>query len=270
MSTAPAIQETVVETWGGRVRLRVKVSGTGPPLIYLHPLGGLMWDPFLTRLAHTHTVYAPELPGTSTADAFAIHQIDDVFDLVLAYEEALRSLAITGAPVIGQSFGGMLAAELAACFPDHVTQLVLLAPAGLWLEHHPWSLELLTGPPDNLPGFLFADPDSAPARAMLAMPTDPGEALEAQVQLIWAMGCGAKFLWPIPDRGLAKRLHRITADTLIIWGEQDHAIPVAYAHEFAARITNSHVEILPHCGHIPQIEQPDTTHTLITKFLNPK
>lgn len=55
----------------------------------------------------------------------------------------------------------------------------------------------------------------------------------AGASMVWALGCTGKFCWPIPDRGLAKRLHRVTAPTLIVWGEEDGLFSVAYAEEFA-------------------------------------
>jgi pimeloyl-ACP methyl ester carboxylesterase len=99
------------------------------------------------------------------------------------------------------------------------------------------------------------------------MPEEPDALVTAQAALVWALGCTAKLCWPIPDRGLHKRLHRITAPTLIIWGEDDKLISVAYADEFQQRIAGSQVEIIPRCGHIPQVEQIDTTYALVSKFL---
>lgn len=113
MST-PHIHERVIDVWDGRVRLRTRVAGAGPPLVYLHAAAGLMWDPFLTRPCDSYTVYAPEFPGTSPADPYAIHQLDDLWDVVLAYEQALRELGLGAAALVGHCFGGMLAAELAA------------------------------------------------------------------------------------------------------------------------------------------------------------
>jgi pimeloyl-ACP methyl ester carboxylesterase len=52
-------------------------------------------------------------------------------------------------------------------------------------------------------------------------------------------------LWPVPDRGLSKRLHRVTAPTLVIWGEDDALIPVHYAREFGRLISSSRVEVIP-------------------------
>jgi serine/threonine protein kinase len=85
---------------------------------------------------------------------------------------------------------------------------------------------------------------------------------------IWAMGCVAKFLWPVPDRGLSKRLHRLSAPTLVIWGEDDALIPVHYAQEFGRLIPDSRVEVIPDCGHVPQVEQAEATAALVKEFLD--
>ena len=71
----------------------------------------------------------------------------------------------------------------------------------------------------------------------------------------------------MPDKGLAKRLHRIEAPTLIIWGKQDALISSEYAAELATRISDSRVEMIDRCGHIPQVEQPDQTMAVVSDFL---
>jgi len=259
--------EKVAATWNNRIRLRFEIRGSGPALVYLHPAGGLFWDEFLARLTQHYTVYAPVFPGTSPDDTFAIHELDDIFDVVLAYEQALRSLGLEDVPVVGQSFGGMLAAELSACFPRLFSKVVLLDPAGLWNEEHPWSLDFISAPPEQLPGLLFKDPTADGPRSMFPPPSGPEEALDQAVAGIWTFGCMAKFLWPVPDRGLRKRLHRVTAPTLIMWGEDDRLIPVAYAEEFGRLIPHSRVELVPECGHIPQVEHTDRTYRAVTEFL---
>lgn len=262
-----AVEHRTVAVWQDRVDLGVRVVGHGPPLVYLHPAGGLSWDPFLGALAERYTLHAPEFPGTTAGDPWAIHQVDEVFDAVLIYEEALRALGVAGAPVVGQSFGGMLAAELASAFPELFGKVVLLDPAGLWLDDHPIRLDFMSCPPQDVPGLLFADPTGPAARAMFAPPDDPALALEGAVSLVWAMGCTAKLLWPVPDRGLSKRLHRLHAPTLVVWGEQDALIPVAYAEEWGRRIADCRVEIVADCGHIPQVEQSGATLALVEAFL---
>ena len=257
-----------VPIWDDRSALRVQIKGSGPPILYLHPAGGMAWDPFLDDLATDHTVYAPEFPGTSPGDPDAVSELDEIFDVVVAYEEAVRALGLDGSVVIGQSFGGMLAAELAACYPALFSKVVLLDPAGLWNTEHPFSLDFMACPPWEIPGMLFHDVTCAGAQAMFAPPADPSAALDGAVALVWAIGCTAKFLWPIPDRGLHKRLHRVSAPTLVLWGENDSLIPVAYAEEFGRRITGSRVVKVPACGHIPQVEQPEVTTRTVREFLS--
>lgn len=264
--TTPAITEETVEVWNGRITMRVKVAGAGAPLLYLHPAAGLAWDPFLSHLAERYTVYAPEFPGTSVGDPYAIHQIDDLSDVVLAYEELVRKLGLVKPVVIGQSFGGMLASELAAAFPDLPQALVVLDPIGLWLEEHPPANWVAT-PADKLPQLLFHDPVGPAAQAALALPDDPEQQRAAIAGLVWAFGCTGKFAWPIPDRGLRDRLHRIAARTLIVWGRDDKLVDVAYAGEFADAITGSKVAIFDNCGHIPQVEAYEQTVETVDAFL---
>ena len=78
--------------------------------------------------------------------------------------------------------------------------------------------------------------------------------------------------WPHHDIGccradLGARLHRVAAPTLIVWGEDDALIPSAYAREFGSRIAGSRVEILPDCGHIPQLERGAETLEMVRGFL---
>jgi pimeloyl-ACP methyl ester carboxylesterase len=265
-SNPPAISQEVFDVWDKKLTIRVNVAGTGAPVLYLHPAGGLAWDPFLYHLAERHTVYAPEFPGTSAGDPYAIHVIDELSDLVLAYEEVVRRLGLEQPVVVGPAFGGMLAAELAVHFPALPGKLVLLNPLGLWRDDRPVS-NLMTKPPGELPALLFHDPTSTIAQAALKLPDDPDEARAATAARIWALGSTGKFIWPIPDRGLRGRLHRISARTLIVWGRQDRVISAEYASEFADHIADSKVALIDNCGHLPQVEQFTQTAAVVDDFL---
>lgn len=160
----------------------------------------------------------------------------------------------------------MLSLELAATFPSLFKKLIALGPAGLWNEAAPvtnW-VEL---PPQALPGVLFKYPDAPAARAMLAMPDDPEMAVKIGAQFAWNFGVTGKMVWPIPERGLHKRLHRINIPTLIIWGEDDALIPSSYAEEFGKRIKGSSVHVVKDCGHVPQVERLEATLELVKPFL---
>ena len=259
------ITERTVSVWGGRLDLTVQVAGHGPPLVYLHSAAGLAWDPFLERLASDYTIYAPQVPGTTPGKPDAIRELDDIWDLVLVYEETIRRLGLDGSVVIGQSFGGMLACELAASFPALFSRVIVLDPIGLWLDEHPVA-NWVSASPEEVAAMLFTDPTGEVARAAMALPDDPDAMIAAIVALNWAIGCTAKFVWPIPDKGLAKRLHRIEAPTLVVWGKDDKLISSAYAEEFGRHIVGSRVEVLDECGHIPQLEQPEKTLALVTDF----
>lgn len=260
-------RDETVEVWDGRLTLHVKVAGDGPPLVFFHPLPGLAWQPLLDQLAERHTVYAPEHPGTSPGDPQAIAQVQTFLELMLVYDEALGALGLDRPAAIGQSFGGMVAADLAATFPRLFSRLVLLSPIGLWRDDAPIPLmEMVAGPPEAVPGYLFAHPDSPAALAAQALPRDPDQIPKAIAQSTWNIGCTTKFAWPIADHGLRRRLHRIAVPTLVVWGRQDALVPVAYAADFAA-ITGSQVEVLDDCGHAVQVDQPERTWTVVSKFL---
>jgi pimeloyl-ACP methyl ester carboxylesterase len=236
--------------------------------VFLHPASGLAWDPFLADLSAQRTVYAPLVPGTSPADPDAIDEVRDLWELVLLEQEGLLALGLEGADLVGASFGGMLACELQATFPGMFGKLVLLDPIGLWRDDAPVTNWMMT-PPAELPALLFADPSSPAAQEMFTLPEDPGEMADAIAATTWAMGCTAKFVWPVPDRGLARRLHRVTAPTLVIWGAQDALISAVYAEEFGKRIKGARVEVLEGCGHAPHVEKREETLRLLQEFLTP-
>ena len=262
------VRDEVLEVCDGRLRLHVKVAGNGPPLVFFHPLPGLEWQPLLDRLAEDHTVYAPEHPGTSPGDPQAIREVYTFWELLLAYEEALRALGLERPAVVGMSFGGMVAADLAASFPQVPSRLVLMSPIGLWRDDAPIRLvEMITGPPEEVQSYLFKYPESEAAQALMALPDDPDRVPTAIAQGAWNVGCTTKFAWPIADHGLARRLHRIAVPTLVLWGRDDALVPVAYAEEFSKRIKGSRVEVIGDCGHALQGDQPEQTFNLVTEFV---
>jgi pimeloyl-ACP methyl ester carboxylesterase len=262
----PVITEEAVPVWNGKLTIRVKIAGTGSPVVYLHPASGLRWDPFLSRLALTHTVYAIEFPGTSNGDPYAIHLIDRLSDVVLIYEEVLRTLGLHRCTIIGQSFGGMLAAELVAAYPEIAARAVLLTPIGLWREDLPVARWLETAPED-IPALMFHDPSSPGALSLLALPEDPDIAAAAIAAQTWAIGVIGKFTWPIPDRGLRARLHRVTVPTLVLWGRQDRLNPMEYAEQWQTELADCRLVVIDECGHIPQAEKLAETLTAVNEFL---
>jgi pimeloyl-ACP methyl ester carboxylesterase len=262
-----AAEERRIRLWQGRVETRVEITGDGPPLVFLHGPWGVRGDrDFLERLASGHRIYAPSHPGTTPQDPDAIHQLDEWWDLVVYHGELFDRLGLETPPLIGHSFGGMLACEIAAAMPGRVSKLVLINPLGLWRDDLPVKNWMIL-PEDQRRATLFADPAGAAAERFFKLPADPAARVEAQAAFIWSLACTGKFVWPIPDKGLKKRIHRIAAPTLIIWGAADQVIAPAYAHEFAGRIAGARVELIDHAGHLPHLEQPHVVARLVRGFL---
>jgi pimeloyl-ACP methyl ester carboxylesterase len=159
----------------------------------------------------------------------------------------------------------MVAAELAAVFPARATKLVLVSPLGLWLDQAP-SADVVTLPADDLPAALFRDPHSAVAREWAQMPEKDEANVAAQIESIQRRAAMAKFVWPIPDKGIKKRLHRVTAPTLVLWGDADRVNPIVYAEEWQRRIKGSAVRYLPG-GHMVLLESPDAAAKAVMEFL---
>ena len=247
---------------------KVKVGGNGPPLLYLHSAGGPLWDPFIEGLCESHTVYAPHHPGTGETVRESIYAVESLWDLILIYDETLDALNLSSIPVVGTSFGGMMACELAAYRPERVSKMILLDPIGLWREDAPVAQYMLM-PPEQLVATLYKHLDAPAVQAALQMPTDPKQVAVIVADLVWALGATGKFVWPIPDKGLKKRVHRIAAPTLIVWGQADTVIAPAYAHEFARRITGARLALIANAGHLPHLERPDEVVPLVRKFLLP-
>jgi len=256
-----------LKLWQGRIATELEVAGSGPPLLYLHGPWGLAPDRgFIARLTEGRTVYAPKFPGTSRGDHEAVHALDGWLDLAVYHGELLDALKLSAPAVVGHSFGGLLAAEIAAAMPERVAKLGLIDPVGLWRDDHPVQNWMLL--PDKTRGSsLFAAPDGEAARRFFAVPADAAERVDSQAQAIWSQACTGKFVWPIADRGLSKRIHRIAAPTLIVWGEADRIVAPAYAQEFAGKIAGARVAMIPSAGHLPQLEQPDAVVKALSAFL---
>jgi pimeloyl-ACP methyl ester carboxylesterase len=262
-----SFEERTLRLWQGTIETEIEIAGSGPPLVYFHGPWGLAPDrDFVASLAGSHRVYAPRHPGTGRNDHEAAHKIDNWFDLMVYYDELLDLLGLERAALVGHSFGGLVAAELAATFRARVGRLVLIDPVGLWRDDRPvvnWMI-LEEGKRTRA---LFADPNGAAAKRFATLPEDAQARIASQVAFVWAQACTGKLVWPIPDKGLKKHLHRIAAPTLVIWGKADGIIDPAYAGEFSSRIDGSRVELIDNAAHMPHLEASEKVTRLVRGFL---
>ncbi|MEU1598949.1 alpha/beta hydrolase [Streptomyces sp. NPDC005708] len=249
----------------GTFDVNLWTAGSGSPVLFLHGYerhpGGA---PFLQRLARNHAVYAPEQPGYGTSTGF--EHVQDIFDLVLFYRELVRSLGYERIDVVGHSTGGMVAAELAAVSPEIVGELVLVDAFGLWLDDQPAQDPF--GAADEVKSAKWHDPAAIPnpePTIFVPDPKDPHGEIFFQAQ---NLATATKFMWPIADRGLRRRLPYVRARSLVVNGASDGLVPPAYAKEFVRLIPQCELAVIDDAGHYPFIEQEDEFIATLEKFLS--
>jgi len=258
--TAVAPTEEFLELAGGRVHLLR--GGAGEPVLFLHAAGGAAtWLPFHAQLAGAgFEVIAPDHPGFGQSDDFP--EVEAIDDLVYHYLEVLDGLGLDRPHVVGASFGGWIAAELAVHSPRLIGSLTLLSAAGLRLPDHPVA-DVFLMPPAKLAAALFHDPPPAPAQ--------PGAApdLDAIIAAYREATALARFAWVpyLSDPKLERRLGRITAPTLVAAPADDRVIPVAHARRYAALIGGADYAEVAECGHAMHVERPAEFAALVASFL---
>ena len=239
------------------------IDGDGPAVLLLHSgvCDRRMWEPLLPALTGAHRVVRPDLrgfgdsplPGEAYADA------DDLAEL-------LDSLGIAEAAVVGSSYGGRVAMELATRHPDRVSSLVLLCPAYRGVDPDD-ELQAFGAEEDrlieagdlegavqlNVRTFLGPDADEATADRVAQM-----QRRSFEVQL----AADALDPGPQPER-VEVDPSRLAAPTLVVSGALDLAHFREVAGVLAAQVPGAeHVE-LPWAGHLPSLERPDAVADLL-------
>lgn len=236
--------------------IRVYHGGKGKPLVFLHGVAGLLQnDPFVEALAAHFTVYAPLLPGYE--DSTGDEHLDSIFSTALHGFDVIDTLGLTRPILVGHCLGGMIAAEMAALAPNDIERLVLIDSLGLWDDASPVP-DLFATLPFELPELMFNDAQLGQKLLTAGMDFDDAEFLiEYLVGNSKRMGMAGRLMFPIPDRGLAKRLYRIKAPTTIIWGENDKLVSAAYARHFEQAIGPANTRLIANSGHMAPYESTD-------------
>lgn len=254
-----------IETKRG-AHIRVFEGGSGAPLVFFHGAGGLFAEnPFLDRLAERYHVFAPELPafGESTGEEL----LEDMLDFALHGWDVVSALGLSQPHIMGHSMGGMIAAEMACLAPNDLTKLVLVAPAGLWLDAYPIP-DIFSFLPHEFAQYLFYD--RAQGEALLTGGLDmknPNALAEFYIANSKRLSMAGKILFPVPNRRLSKRLYRLTAPTLLVWGASDKLIPPVYADSWKKLIPPAQLVTIEQAGHLPPYEQPEAFVAAVSKFL---
>ena len=255
----------------GRPTIEVLEAGEGAPLLFLHGAGGIpTWEGVLPLLARAYHVYAPLLPGFGQSTG--LECLEDQLDLVLHSFDVLDALGLEHPYVLGESMGGWIAAEMAALRPKEIGRLALAAPVGLWRDEAPVA-DMFGLATHELVPYLFHDTGCPAAQRMLgvgALLSDKDDRTAEQVEFLLTLARGfrtaAKFLFPIPEHGLEKRLPRIAAPTLVVWGSDDRFVAPLYGRLFAEKIRGARLETIAHAGHLIGLERPQPYADAVMRF----
>jgi abhydrolase domain-containing protein 6 len=202
-------------------------------------------------------VVIPDLPGFNGATGFT--PPPDYLDWLVVVCDAIDATGATAdgpVDVVGASVGGMLAAELAALRPEVVARLALLAPFGI-ADEHDIGFDLYATRSSERLAHLFAKgvPEQVANRFARY-----GEE-EAPVATYLADIAAASLVWPLGDRGLRKRLHRITCPKLVLWGGQDELLPAGLAAAWGG------ATVIDGAGHLMEWDTPDEVAAALRSFL---
>jgi pimeloyl-ACP methyl ester carboxylesterase len=244
-------------------------GGEGRPLLYLHSaMGEAVWLPHLSALAQGRELHAPAHPGFLSSAG--IEQIRDIEDMVEHYYSYLDVMGWESVDVVGLSLGGWIAAELAARFPHRVSKLVLASACGIWVREKPIAdiFAIDTRFPDRLRNLFFHDPN-CPAAQLMVMPGNVELPDEMLINIMNAFAATAKIGWNplLHDPRLEGILHRVTAQTLCVWGANDRVVPLEYGEKYAKLIPGARLEVIPACGHLAPLENPLAWLAVVKGFL---
>lgn len=249
----------MVEVRGAQLHLFE--GGEGSPVLLLHPAGGAgSWMPYHALLARSHRVIAPDHPGFGQSPI--IDSVGTPEDIAYLYSALLDELGIDKATVIGFSFGGWIAAELAVLDPHRVERLILVDAIGLRIAGEPIADQFAMSPEQKI-AFLFHDPS-------VAADLFPSEMTIDDIMRFYHDDAAfARYAWSpfCNNPKLAGRLYRIAAPTLVLWGEHDRLVPRAHGELYSREIPNARFEILPGVGHAALLEQPEAGVGAIERFL---
>jgi pimeloyl-ACP methyl ester carboxylesterase len=162
----------------------------------------------------------------------------------------------------------MIAAEMACLARRDLSHLVLIDAFGLWDDDLAIP-DIFAMTPFEMPSALFADASAGEALLTAGLDFGSDEALtDFMVSSARQLGTAGKIMFPIPNRRVAKRLYRLTAPTLVLWGAQDALTAPGYAELWGRQIPHAEVELIEGAGHMLPYEQPTAASDAIRSFLS--
>lgn len=266
---------------GNRISALVAGDPEAPPLLMLHGLGATKssWLPIVPALARSYHVIVPDLPGFgSSSKPRGRYDAGWFAPRMFAF---MDHLDVDSTFVAGNSMGGRVAMEMAMLDPSRVRAIACLCPVAAF-SHRPalWIVKLLR------PELAFAAsrlPRGYIKEGLKQLFSDPGrveeEWFEAAVDdfmTIWrsprarmAFSAAARNIYleePEGEQGFWMRLAAMDTPALYVYGTRDVLISARFGHRIQRSLPNALVTVWEDCGHVPQIEHPEKTVRVLSRF----
>ena len=245
------------------IELEVLRRGAGHAILALHGFHTI--DPaarFLDLLSRHGEVMAPSSPGFGNSPR--PKDFDTIYDLVHLYLAALDALPGDQVTLLGFSFGGWLAAEVAVACSHRLEKLILVDPLGIKVSDRetPDILDIFNRSPDEVRRRSWHDPDRfAPDYNAMS---DEALVVHARNREALCLYAWHPYMY---NPQLPRWLGRIAAPTLLVWGASDGVVSPDYGRAYSRLVPGSRFELIETAGHHPEIEQPDIFAERVSRFL---
>ncbi|MGA3003351.1 MAG: alpha/beta hydrolase [Acetobacteraceae bacterium] len=245
------------------IDLEVLHGGKGDPIVLLHGMRSLTSEHrFPTLLAAYGAVLAPSCPGFGASPR--PKDFDTIYDLAHLQRAVLDAIPGERITLVGLSFGGWLAAEIAAQGHPRLARLVLVDPVGIKISDRETAdiLDVFNRSPAEVRRAAWYDPDR------FAPDFDAMEDAEiVRHARDWEALCLYAWHPYMYNPQLSRWLGRIGVPTLVVWGDSDGIVSPDYGRAYARLIPGARFVTIADCGHHPAIERPEELATLIGSFV---
>jgi pimeloyl-ACP methyl ester carboxylesterase len=240
------------------VTLEVLRGGHGAPLLYLHDAGGIEASlPFIEQLQERFEVHAPSHPGFGGSELPQyISSVDDISYLYLDY---LQQHALENTHLVGASFGGWIACEMAVKTTERLASLALIDALGV---------KFGSRDRQDIVDVFYLSPAQMREIGYIKPPAQAPD-LAAARRIARNREALSLFGWSplLHNPKLRHRLYRIGVPTLVLWGADDRVACVDYGRSYCAAIEGAEFALIARAGHLPHVEQPRATVDRLTQFL---
>lgn len=252
-------------------------DGTATPVVFVHGLGGCWqnWVENIPYFARSRRVLALDLPGFGGSQ-LPLETVTIPL-LTKTVAEFCRQAGLGQIDLVGNSMGGLIAADLAAEHGDIVRRLVLVSAAGF----HATSLGRVPLMPGHRLNGLISRFAEAHRGKLLTRPRlrqlvmSPvirypnrlsRELLFEQMGALDAPGFTDALL-SVLGHDISEKIDRVKAQTLIVWGKSDKLVPASCAEKYGRAIEGSQKVVFDQTGHVPMLERPARFNRMLDEFL---